>query len=407
MIERNSHNQPLVGDLQLSTRALNSMSTHIAIVDREGNIIFVNEAWKKFSLHNGAPDLLKTCIGENYFHVFQKAIAAGVIEAPHVYVGLQKVIKGDIPRFVTEYPCDSPDETRWFLLVADPLGHPPQGLVITHCNFTERKLQELNHLQRQVDLYKEAKSANVAKSEFLAIITHEIRTPLSAIAGFSELLTQSTDLDGVQRLYFEKISSNIQHLKSLVDDILDWSKLESGHLNIEKEFFSFRDEIEKTFSSFQEQASNRNLSFELCYTGLIPQSIYSDPKRFRQILYNLISNAIKFTDRGFVKILINGERIDKSSSEFLGVKNSFYPLMNLNIRFIDSGVGIPSEYHPTIFDAFNQGGRALMRDLGGSGIGLSISRKLAQALDGQIELVSSTPDQGSEFVLSLPQLPFR
>lgn len=247
--------------------------------------------------------------------------------------------------------------------------------------------QKLAALERSLGLEQSqqaAEQANQTKSTFLANMSHEIRTPLTAVIGFAEEIL-SSKLSMEQRLAgIKRIISNSKHLLSLISDILDLSKIESGKIETEDtevELFQLIYDIE---SFMRKQTESQGLEFTICYHLPLPRTIHSDPLRLKQILVNLCSNAKKFTHEGHVKIEISCD------------------LKTEMVQFdvIDTGIGMDPSTVKNIFDPFTQADPSTTRLYGGTGLGLCLSRKFARLLDGDL-LVSSEKNQGSQFSLSI------
>ncbi len=274
--------------------------------------------------------------------------------------------------------------------------HKRPCLVGVFRDVTERKkdrqqLQDyadaLESQQATVEQFCEAaEAATQAKSEFLANMSHEIRTPMTAILGFTDILLDNlqaeADISAAQT-----IKQNSEHLLGLINGILDLSKIESGKLEIERVFCSPVDVASDVMSLMRVRSEAKNLPLEIEYVGPIPESIQCDPTRLRQILINLIGNAVKFTEVGSVRLAVRlVERADKSSS----------------VRFdvIDTGIGMMEEQIPRLFEPFSQADSSTAREFGGTGLGLAISKRLAEMLGGGIS-ASSNPGEGSTFSLTV------
>lgn len=245
-------------------------------------------------------------------------------------------------------------------------------------------------------LLKEAKQAadlaNRAKSEFIANMSHEIRTPLSAILGFVEMMEDpsQTELDRYRSI--GRIRRNVRNLTALIDDILDISKVEAGKLQIEKLSFGLLQELGDIYSLMRQQAEAKNLYFRFNFNGQIPSTVITDPTRLRQILINIVGNAIKFTKQGGVSVTVKANSIPKGTIDRVTL---------LEFIVSDTGCGISKAQSTTLFQPFVQADSSTTRKYGGTGLGLVLSRRLALALGGDVVLVDSVVGEGSTFKVSL------
>jgi len=239
---------------------------------------------------------------------------------------------------------------------------------------------------------EKAEAASIAKSEFLANMSHELRTPMNGIIGFSELVL-TTNLQKTQREYMQNVGKSAYNLLNIINDILDFSKIEAGKLGIDKNDFKLHEVIEETVDVLSIKASEKNVEIICRIDPEIPTQFYGDQLRLRQIIINLIGNAIKFTSKGEVFITVGQEMPAylKDSKQFL----------DLNISVKDTGIGIAREKMDAIFESFTQADSSTTRKFGGTGLGLTISKRLAELMDGTLS-VQSELGKGSIFTFRLP-----
>jgi signal transduction histidine kinase len=257
--------------------------------------------------------------------------------------------------------------------------------------------QQKRLLRDQVDQLKVAKAAaekaNELKSAFLANMSHEIRTPLAAIIGFTDLIKVEHPQPEVQSEYLDIIERNGKVLVKLIDDILDLSKVESGHLELEYVRFSPEKLLQAVFELMNQLAQKKGLYLKMQLDGKIPTEIVSDPTRLRQVLTNIIGNAIKFTEQGGVTVSITS--LPKNMTEPARV----------SFKVTDTGIGMTEEQSSRLFQTFMQADNTMTRRFGGTGLGLILSKRLSRLMGGDVILQACKPNEGSCFEISVAEKP--
>ena len=284
--------------------------------------------------------------------------------------------------------CDG--DLRWVVLNTRQIVYSGQlGTMITLVDLTQQKKAE-TELQRLLEITQQQKSeieeANRAKSVFLANMSHELRTPLNAILGFSELMTHDPNLSTAQRENLETINRSGEHLLALINDVLELSKIEAGRIMLQAEDFDLYHLLQGLEEMFRLRAETKGLTLVFQHDPDVPQHIRADQGKLRQVLINLLGNAVKFTSAGHVLLRVHLEETSASQQ--------------LHFEVEDTGPGIAAEEHASLFEAFVQTASGL-KTQEGTGLGLAISREFVRVMSGELA-VHSQVDRGSTFEFSIP-----
>lgn len=272
------------------------------------------------------------------------------------------------------------DHQQWLMISAATLESDNQTQVIVGIV----DISTIRAAQQALEQARErAEAASRAKSEFLAVMSHEIRTPLNGILGMVQLLNHS-DLDSQQRDYLDAIARSGEGLLVLLNDILDLSRMEASHLAIGQEPFNLDNLIDEIKSMMAPLAMEKQLAMHIEMSESVPRFLLGDAARLRQILLNLVGNAIKFTNRGHVEITVSASDHDINGA------------LNLRFTVADTGIGIPLEMQALIFERFTQGDQTISRRFGGAGLGLAIVKRLVTMMGGEIGVFSRS-GEGSTF----------
>lgn len=348
----------------------------ILIVGPGGKIEYANPAVQAVFGRN-PESLLGTTIAALLAHKtvdvstdeFRQYLEGGETQRDWVAVELM-LVRGDGVEFPAEV---SVDEMK--------VDNRRACLLFIH-NISARKQTE----KALVDARISAEAASRAKTQFLANMTHEIRTPLNGIIGMAEILQQEP-LSSTAGGYVNKIHRSGRALVGVVNDVLDFSRIEEGQLNVEREVFELPQVIEEVYDLYIESARAKNIEMRWDVARTLPPFVFGDPSRMRQVLSNLVSNALKFTDRGHIELHAIPEGPDQ-----------------VRFEISDSGIGIPLDKQNLIFDAFAQVDGSATRRFGGAGLGLTLTRQIVRLMGGDIG-VESEPGKGSRFwfTVTLPR----
>lgn len=269
-------------------------------------------------------------------------------------------------------------------------------------NALRRSEDELRAAKLEAErLAREAEAASLAKSEFLANMSHEIRTPMNAVIGYSDLLSDSVK-DPQQRNYLDAIRAGSRSLLMLINDILDLSRIEAGKMRLDYTAVSLRRLLGDVRHIFDLRAREQGITLEVSVDSKMPASMMLDETRLRQVLFNLVGNAIKFTHEGGVTVRATATPVKNGKSGAAATDDS-RKLYQLAVTVRDTGIGIQPDQLERIFDAFEQQEGQSSRRYGGTGLGLAISRKLARMMGGEL-VVESQPQQGSTFTVTLSRV---
>ncbi|WP_459555332.1 PAS domain-containing protein [Lacunimicrobium album] len=365
--------------IETANELLRQFITHtpaaVAMLDKDMRYLQTSTRWlEDYKL--GATDV----VGKSHYEIFP--------DIPQRWKQIhQDVLAGQIHR-CDEDPFERADgTTEWLQWEAHPWYDTTGevgGLIFFTQVITDRKHEEEELIHARL----QAEQASLAKSNFLANMSHEIRTPLTAILGYTDILLDGSPSLSTQKSHLQTIKRSGDHLLTIINDILDLSKIEAGRMTIEKLRFSPAEIVQEVLANFKERAAQKNLQLSARCLGPVPQTILADPVRVRQILINLLGNAIKFTTQGRVELTVR--YVPSLGDE---------PI-RLAFDVTDTGLGIAPDQQAHLFQPFVQADNSMTRRFGGTGLGLAISRRMAQLLDGDVTL-HSKPGEGSTFTATI------
>ena len=380
-IEERTRVQQALADSERRFRTLFEQSPiSVQLLSSDGRTLMVNSAWK--SIFEVSDEFIESYIMKEYNMLEDPILEArGVLDLVKLaFQGEPQVIP---PLLYDPAQAGKPGRARLVGGKAFPLKDPSGRVcevVLIHEDITDRE-QALEALEKAK---LDAESANRMKSAFLANMSHEIRTPLSAILGFTELASEPGRSETDRQRYFEIIRRSGKTLMQIIDDILDLSKVEANRLRLESLPTNPAAILDEAISMMRVEADKKHISIRREIVSGVPERVLTDPTRVRQILNNLIGNAVKFTSQGGVRAIL---RVEKNRLVF---------------AIEDTGIGIAAEHQDGLFQPFRQADESTTRKFGGTGLGLALSKRLAEALGGEVSLERSAVGQGSVFKLALP-----
>lgn len=353
---------------------LSSIVEGAIITDKDGIILEMNQSAVEIlgSLNNGLQNspFSELLNKETNFNDFLNYYNETVFNQTTNYVEeyLTDINKKEIASELSISEYNSETEHYYIILIRD---------------ISKRKEFEDNIIRSK----EEAEKASISKSDFLSTMSHEIRTPLNSIIGISNIMSMEKDVDELRKKYLDVLKTSSANLLSLINDILDFNKIESGKIEFNNSEFNLYELIQGIVEVNSFKASEKGLGIELNYDKRVPELVVGDSARLSQVLINLTGNAIKFTKKGGLQIRVSLEKENKNQ-------------WVIKIAVKDSGIGIDPAEHSQIFERFIQSGNSDSKQFGGTGLGLAISKKLIELQNGSIN-VESELGRGSEFIIQL------
>jgi two-component system, sensor histidine kinase and response regulator len=370
--ERKRTEEALSAEGRLLRKLIDNMPDRIYVKDAASRWIVANQA---LATHMGAKNP-EELLGKTDFDYYSEELAKAFFSKEQAVIQSGEALINHEERTV-----DSEGNAKWVSTSKVPL-RDKSGKVVGIMGIG-RDISKRRAAEEALQVAKEAaEAASRSKSEFLANMSHEIRTPMNGILGMTELALE-TDLTDEQRDYLTMVKVSADSLLAVINDILDFSKIEAGKMDLDFTDFNLRDSLEETIRTFGVRAGAKGLELVCDIRSNVPEGIVGDEKRLRQVVVNLVGNAIKFTEHGEVVMQVELQHQDQHGVE-------------LHFLVRDTGIGIPKDKHELIFGAFSQADGSSSRTYGGTGLGLTISSRLVTMMGGRI-WVESEPGRGSTF----------
>jgi len=380
--ERDRFEQQSSDSEELSRAVLSSHPAQIAVLDADGNIIAVNDAWTAFARANGGNDMTGR-VGTNYLNVCQAATGSFCDEAPAVVEGIRAVLRREQPVFEIEYPCHSPTQQRWFLLTAAPLRYAGGGAIISHLDITARKQQEedlRHHAHELAGLAEQLRRSNRELDHFAYVTSHDLRAPLRGISNLASWIEEDLGPQAITaeaKRMLALLRGRVTRMEGLIDGILEYSRIGRTKQTVEQ--VDVRKLLTDTIDLLAPPAG---VTIEIAPD--MP-TLLTNRLPLQQVFMNLIGNAIKHAGRPDVTVNVTTADAGPYQVEF---------------AVADDGQGIDPQYHEKIFVIFQT--LAARDKVEGSGVGLSLVKKIVES-NGGIIAVESQPAQGATFRFTWPK----